>query len=224
MQLGEERMIDQKRSAHMSTREPERRAAESLPRHAARRHRGACRALLLRARLAALMLASAGGAALASLLAFGALHSSAGGGSGPGDVGRQAIPVTLKSAGGAVISLPRQGRPGVLLFAASACASCIRAASALNVVEARLGGHLDALMVDLDARDGAAALSAWQSAVGRPDYPLAIDTTGRLAAAYAVEGLGTTIVYNARGRIVARAANPGVGEIEHDLRKAGVRI
>jgi thiol-disulfide isomerase/thioredoxin len=157
-------------------------------------------------------------AILAILVGSGALAS------GTGDLGKPVIAVDLRMLGGRQIELPQHGLPGVLIFATSTCAFCVRAAQALNAVRARLGSRIDALMIDLDWRERAADLSAWSSVVGHPHYPLAIAANDHLAAAYRIEGLGTTIIYNARGRIVARDANPGVREIEEGLRKAGVRI
>ncbi len=140
----------------------------------------------------------------------------------PGAGGRL-IPFILRTLSGRWISVSA-GHPGVILFATSACASCIPAAKALNVVKSRFGSRFDAVMVDVDPREPPSALQGWSLAVGHPVYPLAIDSTGRLAVAYRVEGLGTTIIYNARGRIVERAADPTLGQIEAGLRAAGVKL
>lgn len=144
--------------------------------------------------------------------------------SGPAGVGSRVIPFRLRALGGRWVSVPRAGRPGVILFAQSTCVSCIPAAKALSAVKARLGSRLDAVMVDVDSRELPSALRGWATVVGHPSYPLAVDTSGRLAAAYAIEGLGTTIIYNWRGRIVQRSTDPSIGEIEHGLRTAGMRL
>jgi thiol-disulfide isomerase/thioredoxin len=208
----------------MKAPQPDPVGSRAVPTHTAGRGLVRGRIRVPRRRQLAVLALGVVGVALAALLAIAATRSSSGGAARASDVGQQVIPVRLKTAGGQTVSLPRSGRPGVLLFATSTCASCIRAAKALNAVKARLGGRLDALMIDLDSRESTADLSAWTGVVGHPSYPLAIDTTGRLAGAYQVEGLGTTIIYNTRGRIVARDANPAVGEIEQGLRKAGLSI
>jgi thiol-disulfide isomerase/thioredoxin len=167
--------------------------------------------------------ATVGGAFLA-LVVIAATRAIPGGSPGPAGVGSRVIPFTVRALGGRWVSVPRPGRPGVILFAQSTCASCIQAAKALSAVKARLGSRLDAVMVDVDSREPPSALRGWAVVVGHPSYPLAIDTSGRLAAAYAIEGLGTTIIYDARGRIVERATDPSIGEIEQGLRAAGVRL
>ncbi|HLH64865.1 MAG TPA: hypothetical protein VKV27_04140 [Solirubrobacteraceae bacterium] len=143
---------------------------------------------------------------------------------GPAGVGSRVIPFKLRELGGRWVSVPVAGRPGVILFAQSTCVSCIPAAKALSAVKARLGSRLDAVMVDVDSREPPSALRGWAMVVGDPSYPLAIDTSGRLAAAYAIEGLGTMIIYNGRGRIVLRATDPSIGQIEQGLRAADMRL
>jgi hypothetical protein len=164
------------------------------------------------------------GVAFLALVVIAAVRSIPGASPGPSAVGDRVIPFTLRALGGRWVSVPAPGRAGVILFAQSTCASCIPAAKALSTVKARLGSRLDAVMVDVDPREPPSALRGWAIVVGHPSYPLAIDTSGRLAAAYAIEGLGTTIIYNARGQIVERAADPSVGQIEQGLREAGVRL
>lgn len=135
--------------------------------------------------------------------------------------GGRIIPFRVRNLAGRMISVPARGRPGVLLFAASSCASCLPAARALSAVKAKLGSRIDALMVDVDAREAPSYLRGWASVV-HPSYPLTIDKSGRLGYAYRITGLGTTIVYNARGRILARATDPTERQLEAALREAGV--
>jgi thiol-disulfide isomerase/thioredoxin len=162
--------------------------------------------------------------ALLALVAVAATRLTPGASPGSAGVGSRVIPFRLRASDGRWVSVPRAGRPGAILFAQSTCVSCIQAAQALSRVKARLGSRLDAVMVDVDSREPLSALRGWAMIAGHPTYPLAIDTSGRLAAAYAIEGLGTTIIYDARGQIVERTTDPSLGEIEQGLRKAGVRL
>jgi thiol-disulfide isomerase/thioredoxin len=171
------------------------------------------------AQLRRAMLALVVGVALAALLA---IHFGLGGSSERAGWGSERIvPFRVRTLAGRMISVPAAGRPGVLLFAASTCASCLPAARALSAVKAKLGSRIDALMVDVDAREAPSYLRAWASVV-HPSYPVAVAGNGRLALAYKIEGLGMTIVYNARGRILARATDPTERQLEAALRQAGV--
>jgi peroxiredoxin len=132
-------------------------------------------------------------------------------------------PFTLTSLSGRSVSVPA-GRPGVLFFSVSACSSCIPSARALSSLKSQLGERIDALMVDIDPGDSPQDLRAWGRAVGHLSYPLAIDATGQLALAYQVQELGTTVIYDAQGRIVSRSVDPGISALKQGLRRAGISV
>lgn len=141
---------------------------------------------------------------------------------GGGNVGGTVAPLTLTSLTGRSVSVPRTGRPGALFFTVSSCSSCIPSAQALSSLKSRLGGRMDAVMVDLDPGDSPQNLQAWGDAVGNPSYPLTIDTSGNLVQQYQIQALGTTVVYDGRGRIVERLIEPDMGQLQSGLRKAGL--
>lgn len=148
--------------------------------------------------------------------------ASAGAPTGGGNPGGLVSPLTLTSLDGRSVSIPSTGRPGALFFTVSSCSSCIPSAQALSTLKSQLGTRADVLMVDLDPQDSSQNLRAWGDAVGNPSYPLAIDTTGNLVNQYQVQALGTTVIYDAKGRIVDRLIEPGMGELAGAFRKAGV--
>lgn len=138
--------------------------------------------------------------------------------SGSGVVG----PIRLASIDGKPVSLPAGGRPGALFFSVSSCLSCIPAAQALATIKQKFGKRLDAVFISLDPQDPAGQLRARRDSIGNPPYPFAIDTTGSLVNQYQVQALGTTIIYDARGRIVDRLVEPGLSDLEAGFRKAGL--
>ncbi len=54
-----------------------------------------------------------------------------------------------------------------------------------------------------------------------PAYPFAIDGGGTLAGRYGVTALGTTVVYDAEGRIVARLIEPSKEQLASAFKQAG---
>ncbi len=141
---------------------------------------------------------------------------------GGGNAGGRVGPIALASIDGRSVSVPTKGRPGALFFTVSSCGSCIPSAQALSSLKSRLGSRVDAVMVDLDPQDSPQYLRQWGKAVGNPSYPLTIDTSGNMINQYRVQALGTTVVYDGRGRIVDRLIEPNGGELAAAFRKAGV--
>jgi cytochrome oxidase Cu insertion factor (SCO1/SenC/PrrC family) len=130
-------------------------------------------------------------------------------------------PIKLASVEGARVRLPA-GRPGALLFATASCSSCAASAQALGQAKERLGSRIDAAFISIDPNDPPSAVKALRQAVGDPPYPFAVDSTGSLYRAYHVNALGTAVVYDAKGRAVARLIEPDLAQGEAALRKAGV--
>jgi cytochrome oxidase Cu insertion factor (SCO1/SenC/PrrC family) len=133
----------------------------------------------------------------------------------------EVAPIALRSVDGAPVRLPA-GRPGALLFATATCSPCAASAEALGKAKEQLGSKVDAAFIGIDPSEPPEAMRALRSAVGEPPYPFAIDSTGSLYRLYRINALGTTIVYNAKGRIVARMIEPDLGQLEAAFRKAGV--
>jgi hypothetical protein len=84
------------------------------------------------------------------------------------------------------------GRPGMVMFSTSMCVTCF-----------------------LSARER-------RDSIGRRPYPFAIDTSGTMATTYRITALGTVIVYDATGKIVARIVEPGPADLRKAFRRAGV--
>lgn len=130
-------------------------------------------------------------------------------------------PIRLASLDGPPVSLPA-GRPGALFFSVSGCLSCIPAAQALATLKKKFGRRADAAFISLDPADSPGRLRARRDSIGDPPYPFAIDTTGSLVNRYQIQALGTTIIYDARGRIVDRLVEPGLSDLKAGFRKAGL--
>lgn len=147
----------------------------------------------------------------------GAARVSAAGASGNG---ARVAPLTLTSIEGERIRLPAS-RPGALFFTVSSCVSCIPSARALGELKARFGDRADVAWVGIDPGDPPEAVRARRKSLGDPDYPFAVDRGGTLAGRYAVTALGTTVVYAADGRIVARLVEPTGEQLASAFERAG---
>jgi peroxiredoxin len=138
-----------------------------------------------------------------------------------GDVGGRVASLRLTSIEGRAVSLPA-GRPGALFFTTSDCTSCIASARALGTIKTRFGARANAVYISIDSQDSPSALAARRDSIGDPPYPFAVDTSGKLATQYRVQALGTTVIYDARGRIVDRLVEPTLSELADGFRKAGL--
>lgn len=127
---------------------------------------------------------------------------------------------SLATLDGQAVSVPA-GRPGAVFFTVSSCLSCIAPAKDLAELKGRVGGRADALLVSIDPADSPGALRELGRLIGDPPYPSAIDTSGTLAARYGVTALGTTVVYDRDGALVARLVEPGAGDLAAAFRQAG---
>ncbi|MGH2655501.1 MAG: peroxiredoxin family protein [Actinomycetota bacterium] len=112
---------------------------------------------------------------------------------------------TLTTLDGETFSLGAQrGRPVVLFFMAGWCATCIPEAQALGRIHEELGDRVRILAVSIDPTDTPEQIRGFIEAAGNPAYPFAHDQTGRMARAYDVLALDTTVIIDGRGRIVYR--------------------
>ena len=140
-----------------------------------------------------------GGAFAVAALAFVALRPASEGTTGETapsfrveDVRDPAKTVTLDSA---------EGRPVVLNFWASWCAPCRKELPALRSAHQEWGDRVAFIGMDnQDSRTGAVDLLK----EFRITYPSGYDPSGKVASAYRLLGMPTTIFISADGRIVAR--------------------
>ncbi len=80
---------------------------------------------------------------------------------------------------------------------------------------------MDALVVSIDPTDSVAKMRDYRRAAGSPPYPMAWDRTGALASDLQVAALGTSVVYDARGRVVFRGIDSDPAAIASAVHKAG---
>jgi thiol-disulfide isomerase/thioredoxin len=113
--------------------------------------------------------------------------------------------VAWPTLAGGTFRLPA-GRPAVVYFMAAWCSSCRAEAQALGRLQRQLGDRAAILAVDVDPSDLEAQTRAFFHAVGDPGYAVARDQDGRLAGAFAVRALDTTVVVDPAGRVVYRDA------------------
>lgn len=94
-----------------------------------------------------------------------------------------------------------RGRPLVVNFWASWCVPCRREMPALEAVADRLAGRV--AFVGINHLDVARPAAEFQREFG-VRYPSGFDPEGKVAPAYGVVGLPTTVLIDARGMILAR--------------------
>ncbi len=136
--------------------------------------------------------------------------------------GERVAPIKLTTLEGEAIELPA-GRPGAAFFTVSSCLSCISSARALGELKAEYGSRADAIWIGIDPNDPPAAVRERRRSLGDPSYPFAIDRSGTLAGQYGVQALGTTIVYDARGKLVTRLIEPTEQQLRAAFQRAGVQ-
>lgn len=175
-------------------------------------------------RRSGLLAIPAGAAAVVLLVALSVGSSSSSPESAGGEEGGGAASVTpLEVVGvdGDRIRLPA-GRPGALFFTVSSCLSCIPSAQALGEFEQRFGDRLDAVWIGIDPTEPLDLIRDLRERMGTPPYPFAIDTSGTLAGRYRIAALGTAIVYDGEGRIVAQMIEPTADQFDQGFRDAGL--
>jgi cytochrome c biogenesis protein CcmG/thiol:disulfide interchange protein DsbE len=117
-----------------------------------------------------------------------------------------------------------RGRPVVLNFFATWCSACQAEAAGLGAEARTLAGKAELVGIDVDGNAAQAAGFVRHYGIG---YPIGIDASGSVAAAYGVTDLPTTVFVSASGREVGRhigAISPGELAAEVDqLAGAGRR-
>jgi thiol-disulfide isomerase/thioredoxin len=118
-------------------------------------------------------------------------------------VGKPSPTIAWPTLAGGTFRLPA-GRPAVVYFMAAWCSDCQPEAQALGQLQRQLGDRVAILAVDADPSDLESRTRAFFHTAGDPGYAIARDQNGRLAGAFAVRVLDTTMVVNPAGRVVYR--------------------
>ncbi|MDA8315968.1 MAG: redoxin domain-containing protein [Actinomycetota bacterium] len=116
-----------------------------------------------------------------------------------------------------------RGRPVVLNFFATWCSACQAEAAGLGAEARMLAGKAELVGIDVDGNAAQAAGFVRHYGIG---YPIGIDASGSVAAAYGVTDLPTTVFVSASGREVGRhigAISPGELAAEVDQLAGGGR-
>lgn len=146
-------------------------------------------------RIAALILAVAGAVVVLALVLPGSRSD-----------GRPApqLPARVLSGSGVTLTSLR-GKPTLVNFFASWCASCIREAHDVQSAYRRLGARAHLVSVAWD--DRRAATLAFVRRYGWT-MPVLEDASGVIGNAYGIVGLPAAFVLDAKGRIVRRLSGP----------------
>jgi cytochrome c biogenesis protein CcmG/thiol:disulfide interchange protein DsbE len=126
---------------------------------------------------------------------------------GSGAAASPAPDFTLKQFGGQQIALADlRGRPVVLNFWASWCVPC-REEMPLFEQEWRAAGNQGPAFVGVAMEDDEQSLTSFLRAYD-VTYPAGLDFDGRIARAYEVKGLPTTIIISPEGKVLHRWQGP----------------
>lgn len=131
------------------------------------------------------------------------------------------LAATMRDVDGDTIRLPG-GRRGVVLFAqARRCASCVVAAREASAAVQRVAADAQLIVVMADAATSRGDVAAFKRSLGRSPARVVIDDrTSSLAAMLGASELGDALVYDPRGRVVARP-DARAGQLGTALRRAG---
>lgn len=138
-----------------------------------------------------------------------------------GAQGRQAPDFAVPTLEGGTFTLSEQrGKPIVLFIMAYWCATCVPEAQALAELHQKYGDQVTIIALDVDPSSTPERLQKFREWVGEPDYVWAFDQGQRVAQAYRVRSLDTTIIINQAGQIVYSDAYPTRYEtLEEQIRK-----
>ncbi|XID92714.1 TlpA family protein disulfide reductase [Paenibacillaceae bacterium WGS1546] len=102
-----------------------------------------------------------------------------------------------------------RGKPVVLNFWASWCGPCRDEAPAFDKLNRLYGDRVQIVAVNLTATDSAQAAKTFARDYGFT-FPVVLDTDGKVAAAYAIRPIPTTVFVDSRGMI----ANGALGALD----------
>ncbi|KKL87152.1 hypothetical protein LCGC14_1937570 [marine sediment metagenome] len=100
------------------------------------------------------------------------------------------------------------GKPVMLFFMAYWCGTCVPEAQALAKLHEQYGDQVTIVAMDIDPTSTRESLQHFRSVAGDPDYIWAFDRGNRVAQAYRVRTLDSTILINQTGEIVYSDARP----------------
>ena len=130
------------------------------------------------------------------------------------------VTVTMRDVNDRVVKLPG-GRPTVVVFvSASACDICVTAVRAARDAVRQTTERAQLIVVMADATTSRADVDAITRSVGRSPARYVIDDrNSRLASMLGASSVGSAVVYDARGRVIAHSAM-NTGTIAAALRRA----
>lgn len=119
------------------------------------------------------------------------------------NVGDVAPDFTLRTTAGRTVALRNlRGRPVIVNFWASWCGPCKAELPALQRIHEAWGDRAVVLGVDLTVEEAGRKVPADFIEKEGVTYPIAMDTTGRVAVQYQVTAIPTSFVLNGKGVIV----------------------
>lgn len=129
--------------------------------------------------------------------------------------------VTMRDVSDRAVRLPG-GRPAVVVVSyARDCASCVGAVRAARDAVRAAADRAQLVVVMADAGTSRGDVGAFARSVGRSPARYVIDDrSGGLASMLGASGLASAVVYDARGRVVARP-QASASDIAAALRRAG---
>ena len=119
---------------------------------------------------------------------------------------------------GARVSVPVPGRPTVVYFYAVGCSSCAQALHDIGASRAAAPPGTAYQAVDVNPADRPADIRAFLADARTDGFALLRDPGNRLAGAFQVTALGTTVVFDAAGRQVWRGIDPSTATLAAALR------
>ena len=110
--------------------------------------------------------------------------------------------------GGTFTLSEQQGKPVILFAMAYWCGTCVPEAQALAELHRKYGDRLSIIALDVDPSSTSETLQQFREWAGEPDYVWAFDEDNRVAHAYQIRALDTTIIINQAGEIIYTDAYP----------------
>jgi len=128
---------------------------------------------------------------------------------------------TVPTLDGRTFTLSEQrGKPVILFAMAYWCGTCVSEARALAELHQKYGDRISIIALDVDPSSTPERLQNFREWAGEPDYVWAFDKGNRVAQAYTIRRLDTTIIINQAGEIVYTDASPTPYQtLEEQIRK-----